>query len=179
LLLLGGQFHPSLHKNRDIICRMIIIARFSANIQLKSPWVFHYNTGGCDVCEKEISPSLQKKYGIEQVAVLFNSSPQSADILLVTGPITEDSVEGVWRVYEQMRTPRAVVAVGSCPASDKLFETGPWLAGSYGSIIPIDVYVPGCPPKREAISKGLQAAVQILTEGRHRCIRGQGRGKRF
>jgi membrane-bound hydrogenase subunit mbhJ len=153
---------------------MIIITHIPSDIAVVSPWVYHLNIGSCTVCDREIPPSFQKRYNLEPVGVLLNDDPCQADILLVTGPITEKSIHKVRRVYEQMRTPRAVVAVGSCPSSEELFEKGASLAGAYGSIVPIDVFLPGCPPKQEAIARGVLAAGRILIAGRQRCIRGQG-----
>jgi ech hydrogenase subunit C len=151
---------------------MIIIAKMP-HITLKTPWVYHLTTSACTLCEKEIPPSFCGTYQLEQVGILFKGNPQNANILLITGPINEDTLPQVLNIYKQMPRPNAVVALGSCLANGRVYSSAPSLAGPPGSLLPIDVYVPGCPPHPKAVALGIQAAGRFLMEGRQCCIKGR------
>lgn len=133
----------------------------------KSPWVYHLNAGSCNGCDIEIAPCFCPRYDAEQIGVVLQGSPKHADILLVTGPATLRSAEAVKDIYAQMPSPKAVIAIGSCPATGNLFAGSPTVvAGSVASIIPVDIFVPGCPPRPQAIMEAIQQAAQLLAEGK-------------
>jgi Ni,Fe-hydrogenase III small subunit len=137
-----------------------------AKSRLKSPWVYRINAGSCNGCDIEIAPCFCPRYDAEQIGVVLQGSPKHADILLITGPMTLRTREAALNVYEQMPEPKAVVAIGSCPATGNIFTGSPTIQGDVGSLIPIDVYVPGCPPRPQAIIQGIQQAAQLLAEGK-------------
>lgn len=126
----------------------------------KSPWLLHFNTGGCNGCDIEVLAALTPRYDVERFGIQLRGSPRHADILVVTGPVTKQTKDRIIRVYEQMPEPKMVVAVGSCPASGCAFYDCYNVLGSLDKIIPVDAYVPGCPPKPEAIIHGLLAALK-------------------
>jgi membrane-bound hydrogenase subunit mbhJ len=82
--------------------------------------------------------------------------------MAVTGAITKKSKSRLIRVYEQMPEPKVVVAIGSCPASGGVYKGSPTLAGPLDEVIPVDYYIPGCPPRPEAIIYGLANAFEAL-----------------
>jgi len=124
----------------------------------RSLWVFHLNTGSCNGCDIEIIAALTPRYDIERFGIKLVGSPRHADVLLVTGPVTRQMADKVKRVYEQVPNPKAVIVVGNCGATGHTFHTSYNLVGPVDNIIPVDVYVPGCPPRPEAIIDGVVKA---------------------
>lgn len=130
----------------------------------RSPWLFHLNSGSCNGCDIELVAGLAPRYDVEQLGARLEGSPRHADILCITGPVTKNSVEAIKTVYAQTFAPKAVVAIGSCPATTNVFIDSRTLAGPLANHIPVDVYVPGCPPRPDAIIQGVVRAAQILAE---------------
>jgi Ni,Fe-hydrogenase III small subunit len=94
--------------------------------------------------------------------------PKHADILLVSGPVTIRTRDALLDIYQQMPNPKAVVAVGSCPASGNVFSGSPTIYGAVDQFIPVDVYVAGCPPRPQAILKGIAEAADLLSKGQQK-----------
>lgn len=130
----------------------------------RSPWIFHMNSGSCNGCDIELIAALTPRYDAEQLGVLLQGSPRHADILCVTGPVTHTSAPAVRKVYAQVYGPKAVVAIGSCPASTNVFIDSRVLVGPLAKHIPVDVFVPGCPPRPDAIIQGIATAANLLAE---------------
>jgi membrane-bound hydrogenase subunit mbhJ len=128
----------------------------------KSPWLFHMNSGSCNGCDIELVAALTPRYDAEQLGVRLQGSPRHADILCVTGPVTAKAVAAVKTVYDQIPSPKAVVAIGSCPATTNVFIDSRTLDGPLEKHIPVDVFVPGCPPRPDAIIQGVAKAAEIL-----------------
>lgn len=121
----------------------------------KSLWVLHFNSGGCNGCDIEILDLLTPRYDVERLGILKEASPRHADVLLCTGPVTAQSRDRLRRIYEQMPAPKWVVAVGSCAASGGVFRGAYNIMGGIEQVIPVDMYIPGCPTRPEAIIEGL------------------------
>lgn len=121
----------------------------------KSLWVFHVNTGSCNGCDIEIVAALTPRYDIERFGMMLVGTPRHADVLLVTGPVMKNMEDKVKRVYEQVPDPKAVIVVGNCGSTGGVFHESYSVAGPLDKIIPVDVYVPGCPPRPEAIIYGV------------------------
>ncbi len=134
----------------------------------RSLWVFHINTGSCNGCDIEIIAALTPRYDAERFGVKLVGSPRHADVLLVTGPVTRKMKERLIRAYEQMPEPKIVVVVGNCGSTGGVFYESYNLEGPIDKIIPVDIYVPGCPPRPEAIIHGLAKAWEKL-EGMKKC----------
>lgn len=121
----------------------------------KSPWLLHFNTGACNGCDIEVVALLTPRYDVERFGIKLEPSPRHADVLVVTGVVTKQVVSRLKRIYEQMPSPKFVMAIGACACSGGIFQ------GCYGvykrldEVIPVDVYVPGCPPKPEAMMQGV------------------------
>ena len=126
----------------------------------KSPWIIHFNTGGCNACDIEVVAALTPKYDVERFGIIKKGSPRHADIMVVTGPVTKQVKDRVIRIYEQIPEPKSVIAIGSCAISGAPFSKGYNVHGGIDTIIPVDAYVPGCPPKPEAIINGI---VKLIT----------------
>lgn len=155
-----------------------LLERLLAVSRRKSPWLYCLNAGSCNGCDIEIAASLSPRYDPEQVGALRQGSPKHADILLVTGPLTLRTQDALRDIWEQIPRPKAVVAVGSCPASGNVFAGSPTIVGALAQVIPVDVYVPGCPPRPQAILQGCIRAAYLLAEGRTRDQRANGEGGR-
>lgn len=127
-----------------------------------SPWAIHFNSGSCNGCDIEILATLTPRYDLERFGIKLQGSPRHADILICTGPVSLQSRDRLRRIYEQMPEPKFVVAVGSCGISGGAFQGCYNVVGSIGEVIPVDAYVPGCPPRPEAIIYGVVALLQSL-----------------
>jgi len=127
--------------------------------RINSPWAIHYNSGSCNGCDIEILATLTPRYDVERFGIKLQGSPRHADVLICTGPVTLQSRDRLKRIYEQMPEPKFVIAVGSCAISGGVFQGCYNIVGSIGDVIPVNVYVPGCPPRPEAIINGV---VQLL-----------------
>jgi Ni,Fe-hydrogenase III small subunit len=122
---------------------------------LKSLWVFHLATGSCNNCDIEILDCLTPRHDIERFGMLLTGSIKHADVLLVTGAVNRQCIPRIKRIYEQMPQPRLVVAIGECALSRGVFIHSYNCPLPLDHVIPVDVYIPGCPPRPEAIIAGL------------------------
>jgi Ni,Fe-hydrogenase III small subunit len=142
--------------------------------RVKSPWIYCLNTGACNGCDIEIAASLTPRYDAEQLGVRREGSPKHADILVVSGPVTLRTRDALLDIYQQMPNPKAVVAIGSCPASGNVFAGSPTIFGSVDQFVPVDVFVAGCPPRPQAILQGIAQAAELLAAGKQKCrVEGQ------
>ncbi|MCP8308987.1 MAG: NADH-quinone oxidoreductase subunit B family protein [archaeon] len=130
--------------------------------RLRSPWLLHFNTGACNACDIEVLAALTPRYDLERFGVLLKGSPRHADVLVVTGPVTRQVKDRLLRIYNQMPDPKFVVAVGTCCISGGVFNGCYNVYQGLDSIIPVDAYVFGCPPKPEAIINGVVALLKKL-----------------
>ncbi len=130
--------------------------------RINSPWVIHYNSGSCNGCDIEILATLTPRYDLERFGVKLEGSPRHADVLLATGPVTLQSRDRLLRIYEQMPDPKFVVAIGSCGLSGGVFHGLYNIVGSIDEVLPVSAYIPGCPPRPEAIIQGVVALLQSL-----------------
>jgi len=127
--------------------------------RINSPWAIHYNSGSCNGCDIEILATLTPRYDVERLGIKLQGSPRHADVLICTGPVTLQSRDRLKRIYDQMPEPKFVIAVGSCALSGGVYQGCYNIVGSIAEVIPVDVFVPGCPPRPEAIINGV---VQLL-----------------
>ena len=127
-----------------------------------SPWAIHYNSGSCNGCDIEILATLTPRYDLERFGVKLQGSPRHADILICTGPVTRQSRERLLRTYEMMPEPKFVMAVGSCGTSGGVFHGCYNIVGGIDEVLPVNVFVPGCPPRPEAIIDGIVQLLQSL-----------------
>ncbi|CBS90946.1 NADH-quinone oxidoreductase subunit B family protein [Azospirillum lipoferum] len=140
--------------------RVISIAR------RKSPWICRLNAGSCNGCDIEITPLLSPRYDAEQLGIELHGTPKHADIVLISGTLTLRSRKAILDIYDQVPSPKAVVALGSCPATGNVFAGSPLvLSESLETIVPVDVWVPGCPPRPQAILDGIARAAKLLEDG--------------
>ena len=132
----------------------------------KSPWILHYDASSCNGCDIEVLACLTPLYDIERFGIVNTGNPKHADVLLITGSINEQNIPVVKMLYEQMPDPRVVVALGICATSGGIFRECYNVQGGIDKILPVDVYVPGCAVRPEAIIDGVVQALGILEKKR-------------
>jgi len=132
-----------------------------SSLRKKSPWILHFNTGGCNGCDIEILAALAPKYDIERFGMLNRGNPKQSDILLVTGPVTLKCRDVLRRLYLEMPEPKVVVAMGACTHGGGVFRHLYHTENGVNGIVPVDVWIPGCTPRIEAIIDGLIEGVEI------------------
>jgi NADH-quinone oxidoreductase B subunit len=130
-----------------------------------SPWIVHFNSGSCNGCDIEILATLTPRYDVERLGVKLQGSPRQADVLICTGPVTRQARDRLKRVYDQMAEPKFVIAVGSCALAGGVFQGCYGVVGHIDAVIPVDIYVPGCPPRPEAIIDGVVKLLRRLQGG--------------
>ena len=128
----------------------------------RSLHVRQVDAGSCNGCELEIAATTNPLFDLERFGVHFVASPRHADVLLVTGPVTRNMEIALQRTYEATPEPRVVVAVGACGCSGGIFGEGGYAAlGGVDRVLPVDVYIPGCPPRPQGILNGLLVAMGV------------------
>jgi Ni,Fe-hydrogenase III small subunit/Pyruvate/2-oxoacid:ferredoxin oxidoreductase delta subunit len=128
----------------------------------RSLHVRQVDAGSCNGCELEIAATTNPFFDLERFGIHFVASPRHADLLLVTGPVTRNMEIALRITYEAAAEPRIVVAVGACGCSGGIFGEGTYAAvGGVDRVVPVDVYIPGCPPRPQAILNGLLVAMGI------------------
>ena len=110
----------------------------------KSPWLLHYDGSSCNGCDIEVLACTTPKYDIERFGIINTGDPFQADILLITGGVNHQSESVIHQIYTQMPEPKVVVAVGICACTGGVFKDCYNIKGGVDTIIPVDVYVPGC-----------------------------------
>jgi NADH-quinone oxidoreductase B subunit len=128
----------------------------------KSPWMLHFNTGSCNGCDIEVLAILTPRYDVERFGALLKPSPRQADVLIVTGPVTKQCAPRLKTIYEQMPSPKFVMAIGACACSGGIFHDSYAIFKRLDKMIPVDVYVPGCAPKPEAILAGVTKLLETM-----------------
>ena len=128
----------------------------------KSPWVVHFNCTSCNGCDIEFLACLTPFYDLERLGILHIGNPKHADVLVVTGVVNHRTARVLKNVYDMMPSPKVVVAMGVCTSSGGIFAEGYNVYGGVDKVIPVDVFVPGCPPRPEAMMDGILKAAAIL-----------------
>lgn len=118
--------------------------------------------GSCNGCEIEITALNNPIYDIERFGIHFVSSPRHADVLLVTGPVSQNMVVALEKTYQATPEPKIVIAVGACACSGGIFGNTYATTGGVDTILPVDVYIPGCPPRPESLIYGLLTAMSKI-----------------
>lgn len=137
----------------------------------KSPWLIHYDGSSCNGCDIEVLACLTPMYDVERFGIINTGNPKHADIFLVTGSVNEQNKDVVKQIYEQMPEPKVVVAVGICACSGGVFKQCYNILGGVDNAIPVDVYVPGCAARPEAIIDGVVKGLAVLQEKRDNMVK--------
>ena len=119
----------------------------------------HLDSGSCNACDWELAALLAPHYDVRRLGIDFVASPRHADGVIVTGSVTRNLEPAVRRTFEAVPEPRVVIAVGACACSGGIAGSSYASAGGIDQVLPVDVYVPGCPPRPEAIMFGILLAI--------------------
>ncbi|OPY34455.1 MAG: putative membrane-bound hydrogenase subunit mbhJ [Methanomassiliicoccales archaeon PtaU1.Bin124] len=142
LEVLGGQMKDRI---RNVLGRSLAIREVDA--------------GSCNACEVEVNALTNPIYDIERFGLHIVASPRHADAILVTGPVTRNMERGLVQSYNAMAEPRMVIAMGVCAIGGGLFRECYACHKGVGEVVPVDVYIPGCPPRPQAIIQGIMVAL--------------------
>jgi ech hydrogenase subunit C len=132
-----------------------------ANVS-RSPWLLHYDGSSCNGCDIEVLACLTPVYDAERFGVVNTGNPMHADILLITGGINTQNASVVEQIYSQMPNPKVVCAVGTCACTGGVFKECYNIKGGADTVIPVDIYVPGCAARPQSIIDGIVQAVALF-----------------
>jgi NADH-quinone oxidoreductase B subunit len=121
----------------------------------KSPWILHLNSGACNACDIEVVAALTPRFDVERFGVLLKATPRHADVIVATGPVTRQMKDRIIRIYDQVPDPKFVIAVGACAMSGCVYRGAYNILGGLDQVIPVNIYVPGCPARPDAILDGV------------------------
>ena len=138
---------------------------FLAYCRGRSPWILHYDCGSCNGCDIETVAALTPIYDAERFGAILVGSPRQADVLLVTGTVNHRNRLVLKSLYDQMFDPKVVVAVGACALTGGIFHDSYNVLDGADRVLPVTIYVPGCPARPERILEGLLQAAAVLRAG--------------
>jgi Ni,Fe-hydrogenase III small subunit len=128
----------------------------------RSLWVYHANSGGCNGCDIEVLCALTPYYDAERFGIKLVASPRHADVMLCQGPALRSTAPALRRAYEAMPSPKWVFAIGSCACSGGIWHDTYNVLGPIEKLLPVKYYIPGCPPRPEAILYGVAVALGLV-----------------
>ena len=131
----------------------------------KSPWLLHYNSGSCNGCDIETVAALTPRFDVERFGIMMHGTPRHADVLVVTGAVSRQQEKRLLRIYNQMAEPKFVVAVGACACSGGVMHGCYNLLGGADKLLPVSAYIPGCPPRPEALIDGIVKLLSTVGGG--------------
>jgi len=134
------------------------------NIFGRSLHIREVDAGSCNACEVEVNALSNPIYDIERFGLHIVASPRHADMLLVTGPVTRNMELALLKTYNATPSPKLVAAMGSCACNGGIFGDTYASCSGVDKIIPVDVYIPGCPPRPQAVIFGLMVALDKLEQ---------------
>ena len=123
----------------------------------------HVDAGSCNGCELEIHALSNAFYDLERFGFRFVASPRHADVLMVTGPVTENMRQALLRTYDATPDPKWVVALGTCAVDGGVFAGSYAVAGGVKDVVPVDLHIRGCPPSPTQILKGLISLLEHVS----------------
>lgn len=129
----------------------------------RSLHIRHLDAGSCNACDFEMAALNNPIYDLQQYGIDFVASPRHADMLMVTGVVTRNLTQALLMTYEAVPKPKLVMAVGACAAGGVTYGKTYAIRGPVHDFIPVDIYVPGCPPKPQALLHGLLLALDRLS----------------
>ncbi len=137
-----------------------IVKMFGRSLKLRQ-----VSAGGCNACEADINVLNTPVFDLSRFGIQFVASPRHADGIVVTGPVTRNMREALVKTYEAVPDPKIVIAVGACAVSGGIFADTPQCSNGLGDILPVDLYIPGCPPHPLTILDGLLRLIGRLSKG--------------
>jgi membrane-bound hydrogenase subunit mbhJ len=128
----------------------------------RSLWVYHANSGGCNGCDIEVLNVLTPYHDAERFGIRLVGSPRHADVMLCQGPAMRSTADALRRAYDAMPAPKLVFAIGSCACGGGLWFDSYSVLGPVEKVVPVSYYLPGCPPRPQAILYGVAVALGLV-----------------
>ena len=130
----------------------------------RSLWVYHCNAGACNGCDIEVIDVLTPYYDAERFGIKLVASPRHADVLLVSGPVTRQVLPHLMRLWEAVPEPKLVFAIGGCACGGGIWHDSYSVVGGADKVLPVNYYIPGGPPRPEAIVYGVALALGLVPQ---------------
>ena len=130
----------------------------------RSLHVRHLDAGSCNACDFEMGALSNPLYDLQRFGISFVASPRHADVVMVTGVVTRNLEKAVHMTYEAMEDPKVVIAVGACAAGGATYGETYAIVGALDKVLPVDIFIPGCPPRPSAMIVALLAAADLYLE---------------
>ena len=128
----------------------------------KSPWLLHYDGSSCNGSDIEVLACTCPRFDVERFGIINTGDPMHADIFLVTGGVNTQNAPIIKQIYSQIPEPKVVVAVGICACTGGIFKECYNILGGVDTVIPVDIYVPGCAARPESIIDGVVKALKEI-----------------
>ncbi|MCK9173051.1 NADH-quinone oxidoreductase subunit B [Desulfuromonas thiophila] len=148
------EIAPSLAEHNNVLGNNILTASLDKLVNWSRSRSLWPMTFGLACCAIEMMAAGAARFDLDRLGVLFRASPRQADVIIIAGTVTHKMMPVIRTVYEQMPEPKYVIAMGACASSGGVFDTYSVLQG-IDQELPVDVYVPGCPPRPEGLLYGL------------------------
>ncbi len=139
-----------------------MLSKLARKVFPRSLWVYHCNSGACNGCDIEILNVLTPYYDIERFGMKLVASPRHADVMLISGAVTRPTLPIVKKAYDAMPSPKLVFGIGSCAVGGGCWFDCYNVTGGADKAVPVNYYVPGCPPRPEAIIYGVAVALGLV-----------------
>lgn len=157
------------HSNKDVLGSVLTEAQAQIGDMItaklgRSLYVRHLDAGSCNACDFEMGALSNPIYDLHRFGIAFVASPRHADMLMVTGVVTRNLEQALRMTYEAMPEPKLVMACGACASGGETYGSTYAVCGSVADIVPVDIAVPGCPPRPSSMIAAMCAAADILNE---------------
>ena len=157
------------HSNKEALAEILIEAQTKVKEMVtaklgRSLHVRHVDAGSCNACDFEMCALSNPIYDLHRYGIAFVASPRHADMIMVTGVVTRNLEQALRMTYEAMPEPRLVMACGACAAGGETYGSTYAIVGKVADVVPVDIAVPGCPPRPSAMIVALCAAADLLKE---------------
>ena len=157
------------HSNKDALAEILIEAQTEVKEAVtaklgRSLHVRHVDAGSCNACDFEMCALSNPIYDLHRYGIAFVASPRHADMIMVTGVVSRNLEQALRMTYDAMPEPRLVMACGACAAGGETYGSTYAIVGKVADVVPVDIAVPGCPPRPSAMIIALCAAADLLRE---------------
>lgn len=157
------------HSNKEALAEILLEAQTEVKEMVtaklgRSLHVRHVDAGSCNACDFEMCALSNPVYDLHRYGIAFVASPRHADMIMVTGVVTRNLEQALRMTYEAMPEPRLVMACGACAAGGETYGSTYAIVGKAADVVPVDIAVPGCPPRPSAMIVALCAAADLLRE---------------
>lgn len=139
-----------------------MLGKLAKKVFPKSLWVYHCNSGACNGCDIEVLNILTPYYDVERFGIKLVASPRHADVMLISGAVTRPTLPLVKKAYEAIPNPKLVFGIGSCATGGGCWFDTYNVTGGADKAVPVNYFIPGCPPRPEAIIYGVALALGLV-----------------